>query len=364
VTDAHTGAPIGSATLKVVGSSTQTVFTDSTGHYSLRLPVGTYGLAASGFGYFHHTMNGVVVRQGASTTKNIALTKQPAYRVAGNIRDPLGKPLVGAVVRIADTPIPPATTDGTGAYTFASVPEGTYNLQAGEGCYDTVRQPLVVDGNESLNIVLSRRHDAFGYGCEIIPAAYVEANKVLALSGDDDVVTVHLPFPFTLYGQKYKTVYVGTNGMLNFVEPNADPANGRLPSALPPNGSIYPYWDNLVVDAEASVRSRLLGAAPNRQFVIEWRNVAFFGDPARRVDFEVVLHENGQILMQYRNIANHLREQGVSATFGLENHENFTGTIGVEYGFNQPVVYDGLAVRYQLRSPRSNAYLPTIMQRR
>ena len=56
---------------------------------------------------------------------------------------------------------------------------------------------------------------------------------------------------------------------------------------------------------------------PSR-FVIEWRNARYFDDASRRVDFEVVLYENGQILTQYRNIADDARERGSSATLGLE----------------------------------------------
>jgi hypothetical protein len=86
------------------------------------------------------------------------------------------------------------------------------------------------------------------------------------------------------------------------------------------------------VDASASVRSQLLGSAPNRRFVIEWRNVHVFGDTTRRVDVSIVLHENGEILTQARNLADDGRERGNSATLGIENA---TGTVALQFSFNQ-----------------------------
>jgi len=55
-------------------------------------------------------------------------------------------------------------------------------------------------------------------------------------------------------------------------------------------------------DEAASVRTQELGAAPNRRFVIEWRNVRFYSDPTLRLRFEIVLLENGEILLQYADV--------------------------------------------------------------
>ena len=91
----------------------------------------------------------------------------------------------------------------------------------------------------------------------------------------------------------------------------------------------------------SSVRSETLGSAPDRRFVVEWRNVRFLSDTTRRIDVNVVLHENGQILTQSRNLADDGRELGNSATLGIENQ---TGTVALEYSFNQPALAPGPAV--------------------
>ena len=105
--------------------------------------------------------------------------------------------------------------------------------------------------------------------------------------------------------------------------------------------AIYAFWDDLIVDASASVRTELLGTAPNRRFVIEWRNVHFFGDTTRRIDVNVVLHENGRVVSQTRNLADDGRERGDSATIGIEDAD---GAVGIRFGFNQPVLRAGPAV--------------------
>jgi hypothetical protein len=158
---------------------------------------------------------------------------------------------------------------------------------------------------------------------------------VLPLTGDDASTAVPLPFPFRFYGTDYTTAFVATNGHVNFLALNTAFTNVAIPSTVTPNAAIYSFWDDLVVDPTASVRTAILGTAPNRRFVIEWRNVQFFSDATRRIDANVVLHENGQILTQVRNLADDGRERGNSATLGIENA---AGTVALRYSFNQAVL--------------------------
>jgi N-acetylneuraminic acid mutarotase len=66
----------------------------------------------------------------------------------------------------------------------------------------------------------------------------------------------------------------------------------------------------------------------------------------RRVDFEAVLYENGRILTQYRNIDADGREQGNSATLGIENA---AGDDALQYSFNEATIATPeFAVLYRL----------------
>jgi len=184
------------------------------------------------------------------------------------------------------------------------------------------------------------------YSVDLVEPSYVEANTVLPLTGDDNYCDLTLPFSFTFYNVVYTHAYVSTNGYLSFLKGYFSSSNVPLPTTAIPNGAIYAFWDDFFVDsAAASVRTELLGTAPNRRFVIEWRNVSFYGaDFKKRVDFEIVLHENGVILLQYRNTANDGREMGNSATVGVEDE---TGTSSVQFSYNQAAIAVGdSAIRF------------------
>ncbi|HEY0606722.1 MAG TPA: carboxypeptidase regulatory-like domain-containing protein [Herpetosiphonaceae bacterium] len=345
VTNASTGAALSGITVAANGPSNRTAVTNASGQYSFQLPVGAYSLSVSSFGYQTATANATVT-ENATTTQNFALQPAASHAVSGTVRDSSGQPVANATVTITGTPIAPTTTNASGAYSFASVPAGEYDVRAeAGGCNTAQTQHLVVDGAETLNFTLPQRSDSFGYFCRIETFNYIEAGTVLPLTGDDASVRVDLPFSFSFYGQDYTAAYVATNGYLNFLAANSTLANVAIPSTGTPNGAIYPFWDDLFVDAETSVRTQLLGTSPSRQFVIEWRNVRPYGDTTRRMDFEVILHENGRILTQYRNLAADGREQGNSATVGIENQ---TGTVALQYSFNQAALSSGLAVLYRL----------------
>src|SRR5690606_16107375 len=110
------------------------------------------------------------------------------------------------------------------------------------------------------------KEDAYGYQCRPVEFAYIEADTPLDLFYfDDDQVQVNLPFPLTLYGETYSTMWVTTNGYLAFASDWPNFFNVTVPDAYLPNAAIYPLWDDLVVfDA---VYTTTLGEAPNRQFV-------------------------------------------------------------------------------------------------
>jgi len=344
VTDSGTAAPIAGASIQIGVFST---ITNGTGVYSISLPVGTYSVTASAFGYLSQTVNGVVVSDGGTTTQDFALVAAPSFTVSGHVRTASGDPIPNATVTIGGTPIPPATTDAAGFYSFASVPQGTYSMTATAGhCNDPQTQSVTVNGNITVDFALPQRHDNFGYTCQIVAFSYVDGDTALPLSGDDNFVSLSLPFAFPFYGQSYNTAFVATNGYLNFLAGNSIFSNSGIPSTGTPNGAIYPFWDDLFMDGTSTAWTKLTGAAPNRQFTIEWRNVGFFGDLAHRVNFETTLKENGQMLTQYNNVGAFGRQQGDSATIGIEDA---TGTDALQFSFNEAsITPPNLAILFRL----------------
>lgn len=338
--------PVAGVSIQAVGPITRNTTTDANGNYSFPvLSEGSYTVTASKFGYITATDTASIVG-GQTTTLNFTLVSAPSYSISGYVRDQYQAAIPNATVTILGTPIPPAITGANGFYSFTSVPAGTYDVTAAAGrCNDPQTLQLLLNGDvANFDFSLPLRTDAFGYYCQVQPPAYIEANTVIPLTGDDTSVQVNLPFAFPFYGNSYSTSWVATNGFLNFLGANASLSNAAIPTTALPNGAIYPFWDDLYVDTSASVRTELL-SNPNR-FVIEWRNVRPFGDTTRRMDFEVVLYESGLILTQYRNIANDGREQGNSATLGIENE---TGTVAFRYSFNEAVIASPeFAVMYRI----------------
>lgn len=346
VTAADSGAPLAAATVEAIGPTERTSSTNDSGEYNMRLPAGTYEITTGAFGYLSQTASGIEIIDDGITTHNVTLDQAPSYSVSGVVYDDNGSPVANATVSIPDTPIPPVTTNASGNYSFASVPEGEYEIQAKAGeCNLPQTLPLSVSGDTAVDFTLPRRFDSFGYFCEVTPFNYIEANTILPLSGDDVAVQVDLPFPFTHYGETYNAAYITTNGYLNFLGRDSFYSNVSIPNQAAPNAAIYPLWDDLYIDEDASVRTEVLGSAPDRQFVIEWRNAAFLMDTTKRVGFEVILQENGHILTQYTNIDSDGLEQGNSATIGIENAE---GSTAFQYSFEQPTLAEGLAVRYAM----------------
>src|SRR6266516_4260014 len=131
VTDSSNGNPIAGASITVqpLGASTTT---GPDGHYSFTLPVGDYQVTAHSFGYTDQTQPATVT-DGGDTVVNFALVPSPSGSLSGTVTDSSNNPIENATVTILGTPIPPATTDSSGHYSFSSVPNGTYNVKAEAG---------------------------------------------------------------------------------------------------------------------------------------------------------------------------------------------------------------------------------------
>ena len=71
----------------------------------------------------------------------------------------------------------------------------------------------------------------------------------------------------------------------------------------------------------------MTGTAPNRQFVVEWRNGYIYGSTSRRITFEAILSENGDVITNYARLDNDI-EKGNAATIGIENADGSVGLAG------------------------------------
>ncbi len=338
------GNPLAGARVSVDGPVDRVATTGADGTYQFTLPTGSYALSVSAFGYETATAT-VSVTEGETTTQDFALTAAPGGTLSGTVTSAAG-PVANATVTVTGTPIAPATTDAGGHYSFTGVPNGTYTVTVtAGGCFGSVSQSVTVAGDTTQNFTLPQRADnGFGYTCVIEAAGYEEGDTSLPLTGDDAARALPLPFPFYFYGQTYNSAFVTTNGHLNFLASSTTFSNVAIPATGVPNAAIYPLWDDLnVVSGSGSMWTKTTGTAPNRSFVVEWRNVNFYSTTLT-VDFEARLNEDGTIVTSYRNIGTDPREQGSSATVGIENAN---GTIALQYSFNTAVLSDSRSIKFR-----------------
>jgi hypothetical protein len=245
-----------------------------------------------------------------------------------------------------------ATTAANGSFTVTSVPAGAYSAIAtipSGACIGSSVRPVMVTASTPPIAFLATATPAWsGYTIAEQATSFTPADTtVLPLTGDDAVTQTSLPFPVKLYGTSYPTAWVDTNGLVAFADPGGSSSDAwPIPSAPgvgEPNAAVYPFWHDWVVDTGSSVRTATTGSAPNRKFVVEWRNVYSVEDPQTRVTFEVVFDESGDLTFAYADQDATFLELGGGATIGIENG---TGTVALQYTYRHPALRPGVGLRF------------------
>ena len=353
------GQAVADATVKLSGTMNRTLTTGQDGTYSLpKAMVGDYTLTVSKFGYLTKEYS-VTVVENETATRDAALDAAPSAKLSGTIRTETG-PEAGAAIAVQGTPV--NTVTGT---------DGTYEVTLPVGSYDVAVTPVsrcasgtsvaveVTDGGATKNVELANRTDTAGTSCRLadqqFPSGETKLNFTSTTTGSS---SFDLPFPVGFYGETYRKATATTEGVLAFGTSSTSSTNRTLPATTTPNGSLYPFWDNLQLDDEAGVYWAERGTAPHRQVVVEWRNVIITSSPStdrQRISFAAVMGEDGAYSFHYKDIGTGSYENGSSATVGAENA---AGTDALQYAFNESAVRDGMTVSF--RTDRSAVVSGTV----
>ncbi|MEV6524161.1 PQQ-dependent sugar dehydrogenase [Longispora sp. NPDC051575] len=256
--------------------------------------------------------------------------------------DSTGKPLVGATVTL-NPGGRSTTTTATGGYAFTGLTPDTYGVTVALGrgrCVTPATASVVLDAPKTVDVRVTARTDSYGHTCVDGALPFVPGTQRITLTRDNALATVNLPFAFPYYAQSYTRATVDTNGILSFGGTVSYPEHGSVPGTAAPNGAIYPFWRDFVLDASSAV---LTASAPGA-FTVEWRDVYVKGQPTRRVTFSVTLSPNGEIRLGYQGIDAQVDERGGTATVGIENQ---TGTAGVRYLYHDPVLRTDTSVVFR-----------------
>lgn len=185
---------------------------------------------------------------------------------------------------------------------------------------------------------------------------------LVAGSQDDDAVvnlTVPAGFNFSVYGTAVSagsTLRASTNGNLQIVGsggsseydnsalPSAGTGNGlgSFPAALP---VLMPYWDDLDTRTtevnEGGIYRQLIGTAPNRKWIIEWRGekLANNGSSAISLNFAIEFNEASNQFAYIYALTGGSSANGASATIGVQSAT--TGATFTQFSFDSASVAPG-----------------------
>jgi hypothetical protein len=185
--------------------------------------------------------------------------------------------------------------------------------------------------------------------------------------GDDGIAQVASPFPIPYGAGSFSNLNISSNGTISFTETYDDYVNAQMPPVrdppftLPlPTTLISPWWQDLfpVKGTAQNVFWSVLGSAPNRQLVVEWRDVRGFlcsTDTTATVKFEVVFFEGkSDVQFNYADTAFGgscaSQDHGGAATVGLQQ----SLTQAQMFSFDEQTLSDGTSLLWTIAAPASN----------
>lgn len=191
--------------------------------------------------------------------------------------------------------------------------------------------------------------DLFGYSLATITPAWFDATasgaQVDFTTRDDDYAgPIAIGFDFEFYEQTFSELYISTNGMITFGKESDEFVNRPMPRDTHPDNIIAPFWDDLIMlvsqggDKISRVFVQTVSAPSGKYFVVQWHQFARIGS-SDLITFQAILHENGDIVMQYLTLAGVLTE----ATVGIEDAY---GSDGLQYLHNAPGLTTASALRF------------------
>ena len=152
----------------------------------------------------------------------------------------------------------------------------------------------------------------------------LSTNSLFPGVADDQVVKLstslsgarRMPFPVRFYGAMRSSMWVSTNGNVQFGT-SASPSfsNDCLPSSNIPGKLVAVFWDDLYVNTAnpgQGVFTLTQGVAPNRRFTISWQ-VVRFDNQGDTVLAQLTFFENSNTIKMVYG-----KSEGASATIGVQ----------------------------------------------
>jgi subtilisin family serine protease len=181
---------------------------------------------------------------------------------------------------------------------------------------------------------------------------------------DDDVAQITPSFPVAFGSGSFSSMFVSSNGTISFDNAFSDFFNTPLPAAGPQT-LVAPFWTDLF-EGNSSTQNVFWeesGSTPNRELVIEWRDVIQFSscDSSETVRFQVVFFESkSDVLFNYADVVfggcASFADLGSASTVGVQ----VAPTSSNQFSFNEPSLDDNKALLWTTTGPDVKNPLPSV----
>jgi hypothetical protein len=245
VTELGTGAPIGAAIeayRQSVGTTYVGVADVGTGAYMMSLPVDTYDVTATAFGYLPATAADLEILIDATTIQDFTLQPAAAGTVQGTVVDSSGAPLDGVEVQVLDAPVSPVTSNELGFYTLELPGGDSYDLQfslSGHASHIETDVPVVEHTVTTLDVTLGDWYRFLIWEPDPTPMSGAAIRDALAAQGWQSIVVDDLfayPNPLTDYDAIFVLVGIYSN---NYRFPSGSAEETSLVNYLDRGGNLY-----------------------------------------------------------------------------------------------------------------------------
>ena len=154
-----------------------------------------------------------------------------------------------------------------------------------------------------------------------------------ALNGNNSISEqIPLGFTFPFYGQDFSYIRACTNGWLSLSTFSVSYNNVALPNVLAPRSLIAPLWDDL----NFTTGSKFYYQQEVNKTIFMYQDV-YRVTGEGPLTFEVILYENGNIMLQYLQLDNLVPDY----TVGIQNQD---ASDGLTIAFNETYLKDSLAI--------------------
>jgi hypothetical protein len=157
-----------------------------------------------------------------------------------------------------------------------------------------------------------------------------------------------LPFGLLYFGYVVDHISIASNGYAQLWlgdvgAPGSDPTNVTIPNMAQPNGVVAALWSHLVPGSSTTIRSAVIGTAPNRHYTIEWGHWSVASIVGSDVTFQIKFFESSNAI-EFEYCAITGGDASAHATIGLENT---SGSAGIQFAYNMAAaVSTGTSLRF------------------